>query len=288
MDNKSIYYNKYKKYKNKYILGKINQIGGYDHTNSNDMIKYLNCLINGEQCEDTKIEKKKSFDKPYLLILYGPPASGKTKARDLMINHLNLSNNHIQIDVDKFVYDTDQWKEFISKINKEKITGLQISEIDQNDKVKLIQSEYKNIRSKTSNMIHILMGIALMYNYNVTIEMSGRGLDWYMTHIIDEFIHSKYDIYLVYPYTNNLDILYQRAMKRAEKEYRYVNKNFIDEASKAAKENFNKIIDQKDKFNGIIVYDIEKININDKEFEDSILLEYKGENLMKGDINFFK
>jgi len=94
-----------------------------------------------------------------------------------MINHLKLSSNNIKIDVDKFVYDTVQWKNFTKLIDKDKIKNISINEIDKNETIQTILKQYKNIRSTTSFMINILVGIALMFNYNVVIEMSGRGLD---------------------------------------------------------------------------------------------------------------
>jgi len=47
------YYHKYVKYKLKYSkIHNGKQSNGYDHTNSKDTIKYLNCMVNGLQCDD--------------------------------------------------------------------------------------------------------------------------------------------------------------------------------------------------------------------------------------------
>jgi GTPase SAR1 family protein len=281
------YYNKYIKYKTKYLQLKhikLNQEGGnYDYTDSKEMIKYLNCIINGLQCDGIPNEKTESNEKPYLLILYGPPASGKTSAIEQITKYLNLSSNNINIDVDKFVYDTKQWKDFTKLLEDDKIKNISYDKLDDDPIIQNIAKQYKNIRSRTSFMINILVGIALMYNYNVVMEMSGRGLEWYMTHIINEFIHYKYNVHIVYPYTDNVNMLYNRSIKRGYEEYRFVSKKFIDEVYVMAKKNFLKILDKKDNYTSILVYDINNTKIN-----DNILFEYNNNKIIYEADTFIK
>lgn len=196
-----MYKHKYTKYKNKYLAlsrQSDNKDNLYDYTNSSEVLKYIHSIL-----------PTTSSTKPYILVLYGPPGSGKTFSKKFVPNELNLDNNYVYFSEDEFAYNTKQFNK-LKNSNADKET---------------MQSEYNVIRKATSYIIYMMLGLALMYRFNAIIEMTGNGLNWYMTHLIDEFVHHKYDVHLVYPYVNNVDILIERAEKREAKNLGILQRN---------------------------------------------------------------
>lgn len=262
-----MYQSKYNKYKKKYLVLK-NMIGSsnilYDYTNSEDVLKYVNSIL----------PKEKSNDRPYLLILYGPPGSGKTFNRKLVIKELNLNNNFVYLSEDEYAYNTIQFNNLKNTTDLSNLKNLNQEELEGNEKFVKLQTEYNKIRKATSNMVFILLGLTLMYKHNAVIEMTGAGLSWYMTHVINEFYHYKYDIKLVYPYVENIDTLLKRTRERGFKEKRFLTKKYLNDTIQRSKDNFNKLMhsDEINKFNDVIVYDAEN---NKGNFEDRLIYRRK-------------
>lgn len=267
-------YKKYIKYKKKYLLLK-NNLGRssnlieddtkfYDYTNSDEVLKYVSSVI----------PKENLNDKPYLLVLYGPPGSGKTYDKQFIIKKLKLCESYVYFSEDEYAYNTKQFNEIKNNTDLTNLKNLTQEELESNDVIMQLQNEYSKIKKATSNIIFMLLGLTLMYKHNAIIEMTGGGLGWYMTNIIDEFYHKKYDIKFVYPYVDNIDTLLERTRKRGFKEYRFLTEKYLRDTVKRSRDNFNKLIQSDDvkKFNEIIMYDVDKARDN---FEDSLIHQYK-------------
>lgn len=179
-------------------------------------------------------------------VLYGAPGSGKTFAiKDLKPNYIYLS--------------VDDTKQFTSTKNVE-------------TNIEIIQTSYKTISKHVSHIMHILFGLTCMYNYNVVLEMTGAGLDWYLIHFIDEFYHYKYNIMLSYFYTRNFDFLFERVEARSFDNYRFITKEHFMATYDRSTRNFKKILEENNikKFSNIIVYDSMTGNIiYDKELNNT-------------------
>lgn len=220
----------------------------YDYKNKNDVIKYINCIANVEpSCN------------PCLIITYGPYGSGKTYNKEAIASLYNINNNFMFVSVDKFVNET---KQFI------KLKSTMLNTVLSSDEISLIKKEYFKIKKSVSRLLHILIGIALMYKYNIVLETSGANFAWYMTHYVNEFFYYKYKIYLHYFYTDNVTVLYNRVVGRDSIEHVFIDSCFIDKTLKQGLYNFNKIILSKqniNKFNAIYVYDATDINIIERK-----------------------
>jgi hypothetical protein len=215
---------------------KICQYGGYDYTSVDQVLGYVskkikNVKLTGEQ------------DHRYCLILFGPPASGKSRSVEHAINLINkdrnsnlVRENFFELSIDDFVEDTFEWN--ISRKN----TLKNITDIQHN------QYLYKNIRSDINQIFELFMHCCLLLKLNFTLESTGTNFQWNIEKIKElkkEFGKSNnnnlenygYNIVLMYPYTENLDILLERAEQRSQKTGRiitkanFINAGFIEKAS---------------------------------------------------------
>jgi len=237
----------------------------YDYTNPTSVVGYV-----GQE-----IAELKSNEQPYLLILYGPPASGKTTILPKILDNFGLDKNYIYLSDDKFSYDTVQYKE-MRKTDLTELQDLSAEELDDHPIIKHLQEEYNKIRKKAKQLLYMFMGLAFMYKYNVILEMTGVGLDWYMSTVIDEFYHYKYDIYLMYPFTTNEDLLYRRSIKRAFEEKRFPPMKYFKIAIDVSIKNFNKILDESNitKFKSILVYDTKRTAPDGHNLDEHIIFQY--------------
>ncbi|XWV25072.1 hypothetical protein QJ856_gp0705 [Tupanvirus deep ocean] len=272
---------KYIKYKSKYInLKKMsggNIIEPYDYKNKMDVDRYVQQITNVEPASGSP------SGRPYLLVLYGPPASGKTFAKKFIINKLGLSDNYIYISEDRFAYDTIQFNQ-LQSTDLSDLKNIPKYEIEKHEKIISLQEAYNSIRKQTKFIMYPLLGSALMFKTNVVLEMTGVGLDWYMATMIDEFYHYKYDIYVVYPFTYDIDFLFNRSVDRGFKEKRFLPSKYFAIAVERSMNNFQKILndDNIKKFKEIYVYDTKNIDNKGNNIQDNILLHYVNGNIIKG------
>ena len=266
----------YKKKLSRYLNNNNNMRGGYDYTSPSDSLRYLECILTNSNC--TSIETGQNMEQninPYILVVYGPPASGKTTAKNLMINKFNLSDNYVDINVDKFVYDTDQFNDFIKTIDLTPVKTMSIDEIDLYDPVQKLNQNYQLIRSRTAPLLKILIGFAIMFKYNIVLETPGGGNEW--KNIVEELLKHNYSAYIVYPYTNDINMLIDRSIKRGVTEYRFLTKQYMQNMVSRSIKNFYTFITDSNimsKFKEIIAYDTSKIKLSDDSFDDVILFNY--------------
>lgn len=258
---------------NKYYHAKMKkylQMGGYTNDQIADYI-------------DTLFLNKGPLDQKYLIILYGPPASGKTHARNIICDKLNIDKNKfVDLSIDKFINDNDDYNkdknEFKNKyeIELSKITDIScdkeykkynISDIDEMDIniTKLyspMAKKYNETRSSIASLIFetVLNKIREDAKLSLFIEITGARTAWYTDFIIPQFRQNGYKVYVIYPFVNNIDELVERSACRFTKEIRYVNKSDIIEITKLALQNIRTFINNDD-VDGVLIYDnIDKNN----------------------------
>lgn len=172
------------------------------------------------------------MDNPTLVVLYGPPGSGKTFYKDKIAEQ--LKNNFIYMSEDYYAYNTIQYKKILN-INIDDIQNStfraydkhSIESIEDTEIYKKLQKKYLKIKKRVSHMSNIFTGISLMYGYNVILEMTGAGLDFYVHQIINEFKHYGYILKLYYPYTTEKNKLFERTVERGFTDKRFIPKNIL-------------------------------------------------------------
>ncbi|AQN68762.1 hypothetical protein [Saudi moumouvirus] len=258
----------------KYLLDE-NTVEPYDYKNKMDVDRYVRQITNVEPASG----------KPFLLVLYGPPASGKTFAKKFIINKLGLSDNYIYISEDRFAYDTIQFNQ-LQSTDLSDLKNVPKHKVEKHEKITSLQEEYNSIRKQTKFIMYHLLGSAFMFKTNVVLEMTGVGLDWYMTTMIDEFYHYKYDIYVVYPFTYDIDFLFNRSVDRGFKEKRFLPSKYFVTAIDRSTNNFQKILNEDNikKFKEIYVYDTKNIDSEGNNIKDNILLHYVNGNIIEGNL----
>lgn len=276
------YKNKYNKYKNKYNKLKYknnihNLIGGICDKNKkfsyDDINSVLEYVKNRYECTDNKKTKNK-----YFVILYGPPASGKTISRNIACTLIkkyygesesidNILKSFIDTGVDEIVYDT-YYKEDPLKSVKEKLKDtldnffLQKS-IDNQNKLEYLQNhiydsdlqkvvtDNTNIyldyrKNKNIDEISTLLGVFATYiNQNVFFEIASPHID-YINNLISTIYYKNYKILFIYPYTDNLDLLKRRNYLRVHDESRLINPSELEKKLALCYESYmNLVINEK-------------------------------------------
>ena len=217
-------------------------IGGFNSDNLDQILAYVKTKIKNV-VEPTHTTK-------YAIILYGPPASGKSKAFDLAIENINSTNlitppltrNHfLELNIDDIVEQTFDWT-----LNKN-------TDINHN------KALYYTTRKKVDKILEILLQTCLLMNTNFTFETTGRSFDWTLQ-IIKEINSHNYKVILMYPFTVNKHLLVDRALNRGNASGRYVTMDdfntykYIETASDSFN---NSIIPNLSQFYIVIKYDAE-------------------------------
>jgi hypothetical protein len=283
------YKQKYQKYKIKYNQLKYkneiyNLLGGLCEPNKkfsyDDMSSVLDYVKNRYDCTDNK-----KTDKKYIVILYGPPASGKTISRKIACsyikNHFNESmskediyKSFIDTGVDDIVYDAyykeemplsvkNKMKNTLDKffeqkkiqpdqrLNYLKLFNHDVSEIiNENNKIYMKYRREKNIDDLSA-----LLGIIATYtNHNVFFEISSAYIE-YINNVISTIYWNNYNVVFIYPYTDNIDLLSERSYLRGLNEGRIMSREYIDSKIKECYDGYqSKIINESDKKSIINIY----------------------------------
>jgi len=255
---------KYLKYKNKYETLKkeklINLIGGLCDKNKkfdyDDLSSVLDYAKNKYECSGINKTKKK-----YIVILYGPPASGKTIARKIGCMNIkkyfneDLSSNEIYesfIDTsdDDIVYDAYYKEEQPNISIKDKLITLlnnffKTKNIPDDKKLDYLKTNMDNPELKSVMDINIgiyrkyrtdrniddlsaLLGVIGTYtNKNIFFEIASPYID-YINNLISTIYWLNYNVIFIYPHTNNINLLVERNYLRGLLEGRVLTKDFIE------------------------------------------------------------
>ena len=240
------------KYKKKKII--YNLMGGDCNKdiklNYKDIDSTLNYIKNHYECAPLQTINN------YFVILYGPPASGKTISRKIAckiikeqfpeetLSYEDIFKSFIDTGIDDIVSKT-----IVSEDRLHKSVGeIMIENID-----KIISTENKNIKYFRENIneesiqnllktnielyIHhrkyvdelslILGAFATYINRNIFFEIASPNIQ-YIIELINTAYKWKYKIIFIYPYTDNIDELCKRSDIRGLKIGRFIDCNQIN------------------------------------------------------------
>ena len=224
---------------------------------NNKIDSYNECIKKNDK--DSIINLLKLYDNTtttnkYFVILYGPPASGKTHARSIAIRKVRekekekekerkteledkeLCNTFIDTGLDdityKMCYENRNVGDKMKSITKE-FTNSQRQEQEQ---IESLVNETGNIyiNNRASDLSDLLIAFAVSLGKNIFFEVS-TPQEKYIKEQIDRLVYYKYIPIIIYPFVGDVNNLYLRSKGRGEKEGRWLkcegdyglNKNMI-------------------------------------------------------------
>ena len=252
-----IYFNKIVKYISLYG-GNSTNIKGTNNFIPGDIDSLLNYLKYKLSDNAKYVSKNK-----YLIILYGPPASGKTIARKIAFQLIkkyfdedlsieDLLKTAIDTGLDEITYDAVVDGDTISN----KLITAYKNNIKHNfngksdNELKMLIKKHINDFSKSSNDIYyknrqnelseMLFYIATFLNKNIYFEISG-GSSEYVIKMINTFKYYNYIPVIIYPFINNIDVLFERSVIRGTQDGRFLTCGDIEQKAISSKKDYKLI-----------------------------------------------
>jgi hypothetical protein len=200
----------------------------------------------------------------HLIMLYGPPASGKSIAKKIMLSKLKIGDSdYIDINLDDIIGDNRKYKYELEELKKEH--GNTSAEPSDNIK-KRATDLYFSIRKKANLVFELLVFITRLYDISLVVEVTGGtycSMVWW-DNILRFFKTKKYTISLIYPVVTEVDKIVSRADERGKEIFRFVSSVAIRQSIEGAKMNIKTIIDDSRamfrKFDNIYIYTNEDAN----------------------------
>ena len=124
-----------------------------DYTDIHNSMEYILCQ-----------KKKSGSDKsePYVLLVYGPPGSGKSSsAINFALDNFNLENDYMSISIDTIIDSTCEHQNQIKEIDRDCISNLG-KNINKDNDIKNIIKNRRIIKNKVYYFIKIFASIALL------------------------------------------------------------------------------------------------------------------------------
>ncbi len=137
--------------------------------------------------------------KPLLLILYGPPGSGKSFLLNKVREYIDIPNDFISLKSGTFVYNNPEYKDELATLN--------------NPSVKVLQNLYDKYSWNSYKLFQQTIGEALVQKKNVILEVAGRNVEW-LRQYIKLLKTSNYEIKILYPYLTSFGELSERIKSR--------------------------------------------------------------------------
>ena len=228
----------------------LNQVGGLKMDDMDSLMTYIRTL--GTQ-QNTKTQGN------YVVLLVGPPASGKSLSRKIGCDIVRMYEEKIyntkypdittieksffDTEVDALTYEIEtEIKEndkmlividllisSLKKIIKEK--GYDIDTLkNEDDKIKLVKQNINEIQSSSSKiytkyradkMSELLIYIAIFLKKNIYIESASINVTYYLN-MLDNLGFYDYKPIIIYPFIKDVNILYERSIRRGLKEGRFL------------------------------------------------------------------
>ena len=236
-----------------------------------------------EQIKSQTLLNKTSVEPAKLVIMYGPPASGKSHLAETVLKTAigidSTSSSTIEINIDNIVGKLSGYKKELKEKNcTEVYSSAHVpSQIDKN-KMETCKKIYGRFRfeekmngKSADDLSHEIFLDAVKKNMNIILETTGGSTDWTIKkNIQNEDVKAKgYKIIIVYPVVNT-DTINLRAFERAKREGRYPTPEEIKDMVEKAQNNIGKLLEHVDR---ILIYDnnSEPILIADFEKKDGIV-----------------
>nr|AEX62287.1 hypothetical protein mv_R82 [Moumouvirus Monve] len=263
-DPKSVYLRKISYYLNR--IDNINglQVGGLKLHDFNSLMDYL-------QQSYSKVTTQ--TDKKYLVILYGPPASGKSISRYIACHWIknlfeepsnieDIYKSFIDTGIDDITYETESEKgKRVIELLKENLNNklgndktIENAKRNIEDLASSSWNIYKNYRP--DYVSELLYYFAIFLNKNIFIETTGSGTE-YLNRIIDMLSYYGYIPILIYPFINDVKIIYDRSIQRGLIEGRFLRCDTpfgLASQMRTSLTNYPKMMDILDKYNNYLVY----------------------------------
>ena len=222
----------------------------------------------------------------HLIMLYGPPASGKSIAKKIMLSKLKIGDtDYIDINLDDIIGNDRKYKLELEALKKEHGN---ISAEPSDDIQKRATNLYFSIRKKANLVFELLVFITRLYDISLVVEVTGGtycSMVWW-DNILRFFKTKKYTISLIYPVVTDVKKIVSRADERGKELFRFVSSVAIRESIKGAKMNIKTIIDTSramfHKFDNIYIYTNEDANFLSyaKENKTQELLDLFNKNIL--------
>jgi len=194
-------------------------------------------LLDRLKCISERTEQIETKNK-YFMILYGPPASGKTLGRKIgchllqekyseNINVEQIINTFIDTNVDELTYNTKIDGKTVRDLLLENVNNLcqdqKCTEKYVHDNIeKFVESGFKIYKQgRADSLSELLFYFSVYLNKNIFIEMSSGDID-YLEKVINSLNYYGYIPIIIYPFVPDVKILYDRSIRRGLKEGRFL------------------------------------------------------------------
>lgn len=181
----------------------------------------------------------------HLIMLYGPPASGKSIAKKIMLSKLKIGDSdYIDINLDDIIGDDRKYKYELNALKEEHVSYGNTNPVPCDDIKKRATNLYFSIRKKANLVFELLVYISRLYDISLVVEVTGGtycSMVWW-DNILSFFKTKKYTISLIYPFEPNVNELVSRADKRGRKIFRFVSPKDIRESIEGANMNMKSIL----------------------------------------------
>jgi predicted ABC-type ATPase len=214
----------------------------YDYDDPKSVLEFINY----------RISNISSCVNPILLILYGPSGTGKSTILPYVTKKMNINDNYLFLSTDDLIMNTVQYNE--------------LRKTDISNKT-FLEESYHKIRERVKHIRYMLMGLSIMFKYNVVMEFTGTGFKWYIENMVTNYKYSGYRVELCYPLITNIQELIDRINKRGQYEFRFVPDKLVEKSYKMSIINFIDMMKGKydNIINRIVVYDDKNNIIYSKE-----------------------
>lgn len=199
-------------------------------------------------------KNKEKTQKQYLVILYGPPGSGKTRAREIILDKICTTYNENSDQLKKSFIDTsiddlvniysikgitgedaliNKFDENLNKNCMDQVLALELYDkrkanikIKEIANINLINCIKKNIkkfnsydiyskyRKNIDSLSELLFFLSVYIKKNIYMEISSCDIT-YIDKIIKSLHYYNYIPIVVYPFVSNANILYDRTINRS-------------------------------------------------------------------------
>jgi hypothetical protein len=241
------------RYFNYSFYKKMNNL--FDPTDKQSVGKYIKSKYNCVKSYNNNTNR-------YMMLLYGPPACGKSKGVEYGIDIINKIHkeklkryNFYEINLDDIISDIPDHRNIIE--NELKILNDTKMKNQHETAIENIKKSYLETRNKHENIVEIMISDCLENNVNFTLESTGSNLgEWYFD-LFRKLNNNGYRIVFIYPQVLNEDVLIERAYDRGLKMGRFITKDdyhknkYIEKAEK----NFEQILSNNHLFDIIFKYD---------------------------------
>lgn len=207
---------------------------------------------------------------PQIIIMYGPPASGKSFIRNRIVSRLNLKD-YTYLNIDDMVEEITEYKEDIKRCKEEFKKYNYINNIPPSLE-EICTKIYFKYRLQIEPIFNKMLDNALKDERDIIIEMTGNNVSWFTSEYDNIYLnnHKIYEFILVYIIAPN-ELIFKRILERAKIIGRYPSKKSVENTIMNAQTNFKNILPFMSKVfvldeNGNEILYVKKICNVDKEF----------------------